>query len=66
MIGGMDDEEWERRRREWDAWRAEENDKWERQKRTVAIRRERDDVNRGYIGNDGNGRHGEQKRENMG
>ena len=44
----MEDEEWERRRREWDAWRAEEHDKWERQKRKIANRRERDDVNRGH------------------
>ena len=44
----MENEDWERRRREWDAWRAEENDIWERQKRKVAYRRDRDDVNRGY------------------
>ena len=24
MIGGMEDEYWEQRRREWEAWRAEE------------------------------------------
>ena len=44
----MEEREWEIRRREWDAWRATENDKWERQKRKVANRRERDDVMRGH------------------
>ncbi len=48
MTGGMEDEERERRRREWDAWIAEKNDRWERQRRKVEYRRERDDVNRGY------------------
>ena len=50
MIGGMEDEERERRRREWDAWVAEENDILERQRRKVSYRHERDDVNRGYWG----------------
>ena len=48
MIGGMEDEEWEIRRLEWEAWRAEDIDKRERQKRKVSNRRERDDVNRGH------------------
>ena len=60
MIGGMEDEEWEiRRRREWDARRAEENEKWEIQKRKVANRRERDDAMKRTLGNNGtfNNRH---------
>ena len=48
MIGGMEDENWEQRRREWEAWRAEENDKWERQRRKVSYRRARNDIKRGY------------------
>ena len=48
MIGGMEDEERERRQREWDAWRAEERKEWDRQQRKATNRRERDDGNRGY------------------
>jgi hypothetical protein len=48
MIGGMEDEERERRQREWDAWRAEERKEWDRQQRKATNRRERDDVKRGY------------------
>ena len=48
MIGGMEVEERERRQREWYAWKAEENDRWERQRRKVAYRRELDDIKRGY------------------
>ena len=48
MIGGMEDEERERRQREWDAWRAEEREIWDRQQRKATHMRERDDVNRGY------------------
>ena len=44
----MEDEYWEQRRREWEAWRAEEKEKWERQQRKAANRRERDDIKRGY------------------
>ena len=43
----MEDEYWAQRQREWDAWRAEEHDKWEIQKRKEAHRRARDDVKRG-------------------
>ena len=48
MIGGTEDEYWEQRRREWEAWRAEEKEKWDRQQRKATNRRERDDVKRGY------------------
>ena len=48
MIGGMEDEYWEQRRREWEAWRAEEREKWDRQQRKATNKRERDDVNMGY------------------
>ena len=37
MIGGMEDEYWAQRQREWDVWKAEENDIWERQRRTSSI-----------------------------
>ena len=48
MVGGMEDSEFARRQREWDAWRAEEKEKWDRQQRKAANRRERDDIKRGY------------------
>ena len=48
MVSGMEDEEWERRQREWDAWRAEQEAEWRRQKGEEASRRERTDIKRGY------------------
>ena len=44
----MEDEEREIRHREWDAWKAEENDIWESQRRKVSYRRERDNIKKGY------------------
>jgi hypothetical protein len=32
MMGGMEDDEWARRQRKWDAWRAEQEAEWRRQK----------------------------------
>ncbi len=48
MVGGMEDEYWEQRRREWEAWRAEERENMGKTAKTSKNRRERDDVNRGY------------------
>jgi hypothetical protein len=50
MIGGMEDEERERRQREWDEWRAEQNKIWWNQQIRAANRRERDNIKRGYWG----------------
>ena len=48
MIGGMEDEERERQQREWDEWRAEQNEAWRRQEIRATNRREREDITRGY------------------
>jgi hypothetical protein len=48
MVGGMEDEERERRQREWDAWRAEQNKIWWNQQIRAANRRERENIKRGY------------------
>ena len=44
----MEDDEWARRQREWDAWRAEEEAERTRRKRKEAYRRERGDIKRGH------------------
>ena len=49
MIGGMEDEEWARRQREWDEWWERERERqWLLLQRKQAHRRERDDKRRGY------------------
>ena len=51
MIGGMEDEEWARRQREWAEWRERQLREWEEEQlrqRKTQYRRERDDINRGH------------------
>ena len=52
MIGGMEDEEWARRQREWAEWRERQQREWEREwmlmQRKRQYIRERDDINRGH------------------
>ena len=53
IIGGMEDDEWARRQREWDAWRAEEETERIRQKTTRNIQTWTGRYQEGTLGNDG-------------
>jgi hypothetical protein len=53
MIGGMEDEYWAQQQREWDAWRAEQNDIWRREGDKSNTQARTGRYQEGILGNDG-------------